>query len=58
MEQVGGVAGACDFGDLQNHTRQAAGLLYAHFYGAGAAAESDEWRGPPTPRPPGVCPGG
>jgi len=57
VEQLGGVARACDFGDLQNQERQAAKLLYVYFYGE-EAPENEEWRGPPTPRPLGVCPGG
>jgi len=56
LEQRNGVIGGCDFGDLQEHTRKAANLLYVYFYGE-RAAEREEWRGPPTPRPPGVCPG-
>jgi hypothetical protein len=56
LEQSNGIARQCDFQDLQAHTRQAAGQLYVYFYGE-RAADPDQWRGPPTPRPPGVCPG-
>ncbi len=57
VEQLGGVGRACDFGDLQNQARQAAKLPYVYFYGE-EVPENEEWRGPPTPRPLGVCPGG
>ena len=58
VEQIDGVARPCDFAAVQNQLRDAAGLLYAHLYEQGAPAEADDWRGPPTPRPPGVCPAG
>jgi hypothetical protein len=58
VEQIGGVVRPCDFSELQNQLRDAAGLLYAYLYRQGAPVEVDDWRGPPTPRPPGVCPAG
>lgn len=58
VEQVDGVARPCDFTAVQNQLRGAAGLLYAHLYEQGAPAKADDWRGPPTPRPPGACPAG
>jgi len=58
VEQIGAVARPCDFSALQNQLRVSAGLLYAHLYKQGAPAETEDWRGPPTPRPPGVCPAG
>jgi hypothetical protein len=56
LEQLNGVDREGVFDEFQKHARQAAGLLYVHFYGEGAG-EGEDWRGPPTPRPPGVCPG-
>ena len=58
VEQTNGVARPCDFAALQNQLRDVAGLLYAYLYKQGAPGEVDDWRGPPTPRPPGVCPAG
>ena len=58
VDQTNGVARPCDFSALQNQLRDAAGLLYAYLYKQGAPDEVDDWRGPPTPRPPGVCPAG
>jgi hypothetical protein len=56
LEQMSSVEAESTFEELQRYARQAAGLLYVHFYGEGAG-EGEDWRGPPTPRPPGVCPG-
>ena len=58
VEQMNAVAVTCRFGEIQSRTRQAAILLYVYFYGDAVSPESSDWRGPPTPRPPGVCPGG
>jgi len=49
---------ASDLAALIVPVRSAAERLYEHFYGEGSSSGGDEWRGPPTPRPPGVCPGG
>ncbi|MDH7484943.1 MAG: hypothetical protein QHJ81_01565 [Anaerolineae bacterium] len=58
VEQLGGVARLQEFADVQRETQQAAELLYTYFYGEASGTGGGEWRGPPTPRPPGVCPGG
>jgi len=57
VRQTGNVVRAAEFEALQSEVRQAVGLLYSYFYGRVPEA-GEEWRGPPTPRLPGVCPPG
>lgn len=47
-----------DIRSLMVPVRSAATRLYDHFYATGSSSQGDKWRGKPTPRPPGVCPGG
>jgi hypothetical protein len=58
MEGIDGEAASNDLAKLMAPVRSAAQRLYEHIYGVGASSGGDEWRGPPTPRPPGACPGG